>query len=111
MAEYVIEYKSADYPYNYRFAKYKGTDEIAVFKGIREARQSAMALIRRGNAVLCAIRGKGIEQLVYQFKDVDGFALEDRKTGKWYKLNWDGSLWFERKDVAFMHTVIRKSAY
>lgn len=93
MAEYVIEYKSADYPYNYRFAKYKGTDEIAVFKGIREARQSAMALIRRGNAVLCAIRGKGIEQLVYQSKrHPDIFVVENRRSGRWYVLKWDGSI-------------------
>ena len=110
MAEYVIEYKSADYPYNYKFAKYKGTDEIAVFKGIREARQSAMALIRRGNAVLCAIRGKGIEQIVYQFKNVEGFVLEDRKTGKWSNIGLDGTLWFKnrpRPDIS----AIRTSAY
>lgn len=85
---YIIEYKSARYPYSYKFLT-DSRGEYATFGTLPSARKKAMKLISDATAKLCVIRG-GTEQLVYP--SVFGYIIEDRKTDVWHTLNRDGTL-------------------
>ena len=98
---YCLEYKQVAYPYSYRYLMKgetlrgrrfyeEGIGEIQGFDSIVKARKKCISLINEYIAILGVVRG-GVEQLVYE--TVKGnFVLEDRKNGKWYRLNKDGSL-------------------
>lgn len=92
MVNYVIEYKSADYPYSYRFLKTK-TGEFKVFDSITDARRKSIALIQDYVAILCSVHGAGAEGFVYATRS-GGYVYEvrDKNKSKWYHLNRNGVL-------------------
>lgn len=93
MAKYIIEYKTYDYPYDYRYYGAPRDDpygRYTPFDTLTSARKKAMALIKSHEAIVCVIRG-GVEKLVY-ITESGNFVSEDRDTKKWYHLNKDGTL-------------------
>lgn len=92
MVKYAIEYKSASYPYSYRFLK-TNAGEFKGFDSITDARRKSIVLIQNYDAILCAIRGNGKEGLVYATRS-GGYVYEDRNgnKSKWYRLNKNGVL-------------------
>ena len=100
MAKYIIEYKTYDYPYFYKYYGASKDDPYGTYKTfdtLTSARKKAMALIKSHEAIVCAIRG-GVEKLVY-ITESGNFVSEDRDTRKWYHLNKDGTLGSIIKDI------------
>lgn len=90
--KYAIEYKSASYPYSYKFLK-DANSKIKVYDRITDARKKGIALIKMYEAIVCVIRGNDREGLVYATR-TGGYVYEDRNgnKSKWYHLNRNGTL-------------------
>lgn len=90
--KYAIEYKSASYPYSYKFLK-DANGKIKVYDRITDARKKGIALIKMYEAIVCVIRGNDREGLVYATRS-GGYVYEDRNgnKSKWYHLNKNGTL-------------------
>lgn len=95
---YVIEYKSMEYPYVYKYYYRSSNDEsrlaeFRTFKSIVEARKACVSLINSRKAVLAVVRGINKEHIVYATVR-GGYVLEDRQTSRnyWYRLNKNGTL-------------------
>ena len=100
MPNYYIEYKSMDFPYDYKYDR-------QTYKTVTGVRKRCISLIERRSAVLCVIRG-GKEQLVYATVR-NGYVLEDRSSGKWYHLNKSGTLGTQIRRIE--NAYIIQSAY